>query len=197
MLKLKLGSGDLAHDLAIVETARAAAPGAEIFVDVNCGWSPEQAAEAIPRLPRHGIAFVEQPVARGSLEPWRRLRDLLPESPLPLFADESMQTATDIPALREFVDGVNVKLVKAGGLDRALEAIRAARTAGLRVMLGCMIETSLGITAAAHLAPLVDGIDLDGHLYLAHDPWEGVTFGADGSVQLPDRPGIGCVARPS
>ncbi len=195
VLKLKLGSGDTGHDLRIVATARAAAPGAVIFADVNCGWTPREAAELIPRLPAHGIAFVEQPVGRDSLEPWRELAGLLPNPPLPLWADESAQTAADIGPLREFVSGVNVKLVKAGGLDRALEMITAAREAGLKVMLGCMIETSLGITAAAHLAPLVDGIDLDGHLYLAHDPWRGVEFSPEGRVLMPQRPGIGCVER--
>jgi L-alanine-DL-glutamate epimerase-like enolase superfamily enzyme len=193
VIKLKLGSGDLSFDREIVATARAAAPLTEIFADANCGWSPEQAARIIPELPAWRIACVEQPVGRDvSLEPWRELRARLPRCPLPLVADESAQTAVDVERLRGLADGVNVKLVKAGGLDRAYEMMLAARAAGMSVLLGCMIESSLGVTAAAQLAPLADRLDLDGHLYLDEDDWSGVSFDSTGRLVLPDRPGLGC-----
>jgi len=196
VIKLKLGSGDLAFDREMVAAARAAAPRATLFADANCGWSPKEAAAIIPSLPDWGIAFVEQPVGRDdSLEPWRELRARLPRCPLPLVADESAQTAADVPRLRGLADGVNVKLVKAGGLDLAHTMIVAAHEAGMSVLLGCMIESSLGVTAAAQLAPLADFIDLDGHLYLARDDWSGLTFDPAGRLVLPDRPGLGCVPR--
>ena len=110
-------------------------------------------------------------------------------------ADESAQTAADVPRLLGLADGVNVKLVKAGGIDRAHEMIVAARHAGMSVLLGCMIESSLGVTAAAHLAPLADRIDLDGHLYLANDDWRGLAFDQAGKLLLPDLPGLGCERR--
>ena len=122
------------------------------------------------------------------------LRWLHERSPLPLFVDEGCHLAPDVARLADRVDGVNVKLMKTGGPSEALRLIHAARAHGLSVMLGCMVESSLGITAAAHLAPLVDTLDLDGHWLLAVDPFEGVG-GGEGRLTLPDRPGLGAVPR--
>ena len=195
VIKLKLGSGDLEFDEAIAAAARDAAPDVRMFADANCGWSVADAARIIPRLADAGIEFIEQPVGRDSLDPWRELRRLLPDCPLPLFADESAQSPDDVPRLTGLVDGINVKVVKCGGLDRAREMIARARTHDLRVMLGCMIESSLGITAAAHLAGLADLADLDGHLYLSDDDFAGATYDPHGRLRLPDRPGLGCRER--
>ncbi len=192
VLKLKLGSGDLEHDAAIVSIAREAAPHATLIADVNGGWSPMEAAVMITRLVPHGLALLEQPVThKFGLEPWQELRALLPMSPVPLFADESVQTDEDMPLLVPFVDGVSVKLLKCGGIAKAIMMIEAARVHGKQVLLSCMIESSIGITAAAHLAGLVDYIDLDGHLFLANDDYTGVIFDADGLLHLPEVSGLG------
>ncbi len=191
VLKLKLGSGSADFDEEIVAAARESAPGHRMFADANAGWSAETAAALIPRLVRYGLEFIEQPVGRDSLDGWRELRARLPRCPLPLFADESAQDAADVARLDGLADGVNVKLVKAGGIDRALEMIAAARARRMPVLLGCMIESSLGLTAAAHLAPLADLADLDGHLYLARDDFEGLQITPDGRLVLPEAPGLG------
>ncbi len=194
VLKLKLGSGNLAFDEEIVAQARAAAPEATIFADVNGGWSVPDAAALIPRLATYGLSFVEQPIHhKGGVEAWRELRRLLRQADcvVNLYADESAQTAADIPALAGLVEGVNVKLLKAGSFAGAKRMIQEARAHGLKVMLGCMIESTIGVTAAAHLAPIVDGIDLDGHLYLAEDDYTGIRYSGDGELILPEKHGLG------
>jgi L-alanine-DL-glutamate epimerase-like enolase superfamily enzyme len=120
------------------------------------------------------IQFVEQPMPRGT--PAADLRWLKERSPLPLFADEACHTVLDIPHCTECFHGVNVKLVKAGGVSMALDTLRAAREAGLKTMIGCMIETSILISAAAHLAELADYLDVDGSLLITNDPFAGVTL---------------------
>ncbi len=196
VLKLKLGSGDLNHDAAIVKAAREVAPQATLIADVNGGWSPGDTAAMIPQLAAHGLAMLEQPVThKQGLEPWRELQTLVPESPVPLFADESLQTAEDVPIMAPFVAGVSVKLLKCGGMEGAMATIAAARAHQKQVLLSCMIESSIGITAAAHLAGLVDYIDLDGHCYLANDDFIGVTFDAGGRLHLPAGPGLSVLPR--
>jgi L-alanine-DL-glutamate epimerase-like enolase superfamily enzyme len=123
----------------------------------------------------------------------RQVRDAVP---IPIFADEPVRTAADIPRLAGCVDGVNIKLMKAGGLREGLRMISTARAHGLQVMLGCMVETSLGITAAAHLAPLVDWADLDGNLTVTNDPFHGVRVDR-GRLVLPEGPGLGVTPRSS
>jgi L-alanine-DL-glutamate epimerase-like enolase superfamily enzyme len=142
-------------------------------------------------LAEHGVEFVEQPLPPHDVEGLRFVRD---RSPLPIVADESCLVAADVPRLAGSVDGVNLKLAKCGGLREAHRIVAAARAHGLLVMAGCMVETSLGITAAAHLAPLLDFADLDGAALLADDPMDGATI-AGGAIRLPDRPGLGVVAR--
>jgi len=192
MLKLKLGSGNLDFDEAIVATAREAAPHVVLFGDVNGGWTPREAIKLIPRLARLGLAFLEQPVHHeGGREGWLELCNGLGSERLPLFADESVQNAADVSLLAGLVQGINVKFLKCGGFGGALEMIQTARKFGLQTLLGCMIESSLGVTAAAHLAAAVDWVDLDGHLYLAEDDFEGLKFDSQGRLILPFSAGIG------
>jgi L-alanine-DL-glutamate epimerase-like enolase superfamily enzyme len=197
VLKLKLGSGNIDFDEAIAAYAHEAAPNAKIFADANGGWSVADASTIIPRLLRRDIAFVEQPVhhERGT-DIWRELRSALPSRSMPLFADESAQSAADVDQLAELADGVNVKILKCGGLRQAVTMIERARACRVQVMLGCMIESSIGVTAAAHLAPLADWIDLDGHLYLADDDSMGLNFDDAGELNMPKKPGIGAAIKP-
>ena len=195
VLKLKLGSGDLDHDEGIVSTARAAAPGVTMFADVNGGWTVDETVLMMERLRGYGLMMIEQPVHhRLGLEAWKELRAKLPEDALPLYADESAQNAEDVERLAGLADGVNVKLLKCASFDGGIQMIAAARRQGMGVLLGCMLESSLGTTAAAHLAPWADLVDLDGHLYLADDDYAGITFDEEGRIVMPQGCGIG--ARP-
>lgn len=185
VLKLKLGSVDVQHDLDIVRIAREAAPQATLIADANGGWTVEQAVQLIPQMAALGLSMIEQPVThKEGTAPWSALHTHLPTPPIPIFADESVQTSADVPTMAPFVQGVSVKLLKCATISEALTTIRLARELGKQVLLSCMIESSHGITVAAHLAGLADYIDLDGHLYLANDPGGGVTFDADGRLHL-------------
>jgi L-alanine-DL-glutamate epimerase-like enolase superfamily enzyme len=172
VLKLKLGSPE---DKANLLALREAAPEKRVRVDANEGWkTKEQALEMIEWLATDGfVEFVEQ--ALPSNTPASDLKWLKERSPLPLFADESFHTAADVEHCADCFHGVNGKLCKTGGLTNAVEALRAARAAGLKTMFGCMIETSILITAAAHLAELCDYLDLDGNILITNDPYLGVT----------------------
>ncbi len=196
VLKLKLGSGDLGLDIATVSVARMAAPDAHLLLDVNGGWDLAEAPLMIEKLAEYSPALIEQPIHhRLGADAWEELRALLPGNPPPIFADESVQTVEDVRALADFVDGVNIKLLKSGSFDAAVAMVEAAKKQSLQVLLGCMIETSLGTTAAAHLAPWADWIDLDGHFYVANDDYTGLMYDADGKLMMPNRPGIGAVPR--
>jgi len=190
ILKLKM---DREHHLEMARAVRAVTD-ARLVVDANCAWTEEQAHDLIPALAGLGVEWIEQPLPEEDIEGMRRIRKA---SPLPIFADEPVRTARDIPRLAGCVDGVNLKVMKAGGLRETLRMIAVARAHDLQVMLGCMVETSLGITAAAHLAPLVDWADLDGNLNLVHDPFAGVGVVGQGRLLLPDGPGLGVRQRPS
>lgn len=191
-LKLKAGSGDLQRDLEVARIARESTR-ALIAVDANGGWSIPETVSALPRLFELDITFVEQPISNRDPEDWHLLRRLLPHSGIPLlFADESVFTADDIIMLAGAVDGVNLKLAKCGGIAPARAMISVARALDLRVMLGCMIESSLAIAAAAHLAPLADYVDLDAGLLIRDDPFDGVIL-RQGRVLPTDRPGIGAI----
>jgi L-Ala-D/L-Glu epimerase len=198
VLKLKLGSGDLEFDREIIQTARAAAPGAEIIADVNGGWSVAETVGMLAAAAASGLALVEQPFHHSlGIEGWQELksrRAMEPALPVQVYADESSQNADDVAALAGLVNGVNVKLLKGGSFAGAVRMIATAREHGLGVLLGCMIESSLGITASAHLAPWADFADLDGHLYLADDDFFGVRFDESGLLVMP--PGAGIGARP-
>lgn len=188
ILKIKLGSP---NDEAMVAAIRGAT-SARLRVDVNGGWSREQAATLIPRLARYGLELIEQPLPIGDLEGLRWLR--AQNFGVPLFADESVKTARDVALHAGAVDGVVIKIMKSGGLREAWRAIQTARALGMQVMLSCMIETSVGVTAAAHLAPLCDYVDLDGPLLITNDPFQGVSY-EGARLHLPAGPGLGVVPR--
>lgn len=192
VLKLKLGADGEAVDLARVDAVRAAS-ALPIRVDANAGWSRESAERLLPRLAERGVELCEQPLPAGDLEGLRAL-SRLPKRPA-LFADEGIRTSADIVAHAGLVEGVVIKLAKSGGLRGALRDITLARALGLDVLLSCMIESSVAVTAAAHLAPLCQHVDLDGPLLIDNDPFEGVLH-REGRLILPDRPGLGLVARP-
>ena len=194
LLKLKLGCGDLDRDLELTRLAREEAPRSRLCVDANGAWSPEEAARAMARLRPLDLLFLEQPIpAELGPDGWRELRAALDESAPPLIADESFQSLRDLAWLGDAADGVNIKLAKLGGLAPARRAVFAARDAGLKVLLGCMVESSLAVTAAAHLAPLCDLADLDGHLLIEDDPFVGLAVSGTGEVSLPELPGLGVV----
>lgn len=183
ILKVKLG---FKGDIDVLETVREAYGGV-IRVDANGGWSLKEAMDRFPFLISQGVEFVEQPLPKGERKGLKALRDRFS---LPIFVDEDAVGVEDVPGLAGVVDGINVKLMKCGGLRRALRMIKEAREGDLKVMLGCMIETSVGITAAAHLASTADYLDLDGNLLVEDDPFEGVKC-INGRLLLPDAPGLG------
>ncbi|HEU5374213.1 MAG TPA: dipeptide epimerase [Ktedonobacteraceae bacterium] len=187
ILKIKVGTrNDVANLKAIREVSNAV-----IRVDANTAWTPKEAVRAINELAEYNIEFVEQPVQPHDLAGLKYVREHVP---LPIITDESSITVEDIPRVAECTDGINIKLMKCGGLRHALKMIHVARAHNLSIMLGCMIESSLAITAAAHLSPLVDYADLDGHLLVDNDPYSGVQV-EHGKLVLPDGPGLGVVAR--
>ena len=187
MFKVKMGSKD---DQRVLETVRSVTDR-PVRVDANEGWTLEDALSRLDWLQKMGVELVEQPLPAEQLEESAELRR---QSPLPLFADESVHRAADIPRLAEAFDGINIKLMKCGGLGEALRMIHVARAHGMKIMLGCMVESSMAITAAAHLAPLVDYVDLDGNLLVDNDPFIGATI-EDGRLVLPDGPGLGVSRR--
>ena len=187
ILKVKLGTK---HDLDIVKAIRDVS-GAVIRVDANAAWTAKEAIQKITALAPYNIEFVEQPVAAHDLKGLKLVHDNVP---MPVIADESCVVVEDVPRVAECVDGINIKLMKCGGIRNALKMIHVARAHSLSVMIGCMIESSLAITAAAHLTPLVDYADLDGHLLIENDPYEGVRV-EQGKLILPDGPGLGVQER--
>ena len=188
VLKIKLGTS---WDERIVRVVREMEPKKVLRVDANAAWTPKSALRIIPLLQELGVEFVEQPLPPEDLEGMRFVRE---RSSLPIVADESCLVAADIPKLAGVVDGINIKLAKCGGLREALRMIATARAHGMLVMAGCMIESSLGITAAAHFAPLLDCVDLDGAALVANDPYIGASIDG-GRVALPGGPGLGVTTR--
>ncbi len=187
-LKLKLGGGD-GLDVERVRAVRAVTDR-PLQVDVNEWWSLDEALEALPQLAELGVEYCEQPLRAGD-EGGRVLRE---RSPVPVYVDEDCHTLADVARCAEIAHGINIKLAKSGGIREAIRMAHAARALGLGVMLGCMIESGLGIAAGCCVAPLCDHVDLDGNLLLAEDPCPGVAF-VDG-VQLPsDEPGLGVRGR--
>ncbi len=183
ILKVKLGTD---RDREILRALREATDK-EIRVDANGGWTLKQAIAMLPVLREFGVTVLEQPLAPHELD---GLGQIARRADIPIIADESCRTAVDIPPLVGRVDGINIKLAKCGSLREAIRMVAVARAHGMLVMVGCMIESSIGITAAAHLAPLVDIVDLDGAALLANDPFVGAGI-AGGQVTLPDGPGLG------
>ena len=188
VLKIKLGTD---RDEQIIRTVRDAAPDKILRVDANAAWNPKSALRMIEILRELAVEYVEQPLPPHDVDGLRFVRE---RSPLPVIADESCVVAADIPRLVGVVDGINIKLSKCGSLREALRMIATARAHNMMVMAGCMIETSLGITAAAHFAPLLDFADFDGAALLADDPYVGATI-AGGRIQIPSGPGLGVVRK--
>jgi L-Ala-D/L-Glu epimerase len=183
-LKVKVGG---AEDLARLEAVRAESDAA-LRVDANEGWTLEQARDLLPALMELGVELVEQPFPADDLDSFRALRELSPRPPV--VVDEGCHDLGDVARCAGYADAINVKLAKCGGLREAVRMVHAARALGLRTMLGCMIESELGIAPAAHIASLFDWVDLDGHLLLADRPFAGLEL-IDGRV-LPGRdPGLG------
>ncbi|MCX5800636.1 MAG: dipeptide epimerase [Candidatus Eisenbacteria bacterium] len=187
VLKIKVGTD---RDEFVLDAIRSVTDKT-LRVDANCAWTPREAVVKISRLEKFGIEFVEQPIAPGDAHGLRFVRENVA---VPVIADESVRTSRDIEALIGAVDGINIKLMKCGGLREALKMIHVARAVGMKVMLGCMVESSVGITAAAHLSPAVDYADLDGNLLLAKDPFSGVGV-RQGKLVLPSEPGLGVRAQ--
>jgi L-alanine-DL-glutamate epimerase-like enolase superfamily enzyme len=184
-VKLKLGGGD-GHDVERVRAVRAAAADVSLRVDANEAWSIDEALEVVPELAALRVECVEQPLPAGDPD-GPRLKDA---SPLPVYVDEDCRTVADVAACAQRAHGINVKLAKSGGIREALRMIHAGRAVGLGVMIGCMLESTLGIAAACTVAGLCDLVDLDGNLLIDGDPWAGVEL-VDG-VQVPsDAPGLG------
>src|SRR3954462_15131860 len=183
-LKLKLGARD-GRDVDRVRAVREAT-NAPLQVDVNEYWTLDEALDSLPQLAELGVEYCEQPLPAGDPDGAR----LKAESPIPVYLDEDCHRLQDVAACAERAHGINIKLAKSGGIREAVRMAHAARALGLGVMLGCMIESGLGIAAAAQIASLCDHVDLAGNLLLAGAPWPGVEF-TDGVQRASDRPGLG------
>jgi len=192
IIKIKLG-GDREEEIV---AAIRAATNAKLRVDANAGWSREHALQIIPRLAEYDLEFVEQPLAADDAEGyfWLKEKLRLRRVKVPIFADETAMTSKDVANLAGAVDGVVVKLMKTEGIREALRTIHTARAHDMQIMVSCMVESSVGVTAAAHLAPLCDYADLDGPLLIKNDPYSGLKY--DGAkLSLPEGAGLGLVRR--
>lgn len=184
VVKVKMGVG---HDKETVEALRKHSDVA-ICVDANQGWTNKrQALDMCKWLADQNCLFVEQPMPKEMIKETAWVRE---RSPLPLIADEFLQRLPDVVRAAEAYDGINIKLMKSTGMHEAYKMAVLARGLGMKVMLGCMTETSCAVTAAAQLSPMVDWADLDGNLLIANDRFDGIKI-VDGKVTIPDRPGIG------
>ncbi|MEK7722967.1 MAG: dipeptide epimerase [Acidobacteriota bacterium] len=184
ILKIKVG---LDNDKEIIETIREITDK-PLYVDANEGWKTrEKALESVKWLKDKNIVFIEQPMPAEQFEDTKWLRD---HSEIPLIADESVHHLSDVPKLAEAFDGINIKLMKSAGLREATRMIYAARGTNMKVMMGCMIETAVGISAAAQLSPLLDYCDLDGNVLISNDPFEGCR-NIKGKMELTEKTGLG------
>jgi L-alanine-DL-glutamate epimerase-like enolase superfamily enzyme len=184
ILKVKVG---LSTDEPTIEAVRSVTKK-PLRVDANEGWTDkEEAVRKINWLEKQGVEFIEQPMPAAMIEETRWVRSRVH---LPIIADEACERPTDIAKLRDAYDGINVKLDKCGGVLEAFRMIQMAKALGMRTMLGCMVSSSVTVTAAAHLSPLVDYADLDGNLLIANDPYRGVRV-VKGKLTLPNKPGLG------
>jgi len=184
VLKVKVG---LKTDEPTIEAIRSVTKK-PLRVDANEGWTDkEEAVRKINWLEKQGVEFIEQPMPAEMIEETKWVRSRVH---IPVIADEACQHASDIPKLKEAFDGVNVKLDKSGGMLEAYRMLQIAKALGMKTMLGCMISSSVSVTAAAHLSPLVDFADLDGNLLISNDPFHGVRV-VNGKLVLPSKPGLG------
>lgn len=189
ILKVKIGTD---RDEEMLRVIREEAPDKVLRVDANTAWTLKRAIAALPMLIEHRVELLEQPMAPGDLDGMRILRKA---SPLPIVADEACRTLADVPRLVGAVDGINIKLSKCGSLREAIRMVHCARAHGMSVMIGCMLESTLGVAAAVQLAPLADWIDLDGAELVADDPFEGPGLLPDGTLRFNAEPGLGVSVR--
>jgi L-alanine-DL-glutamate epimerase-like enolase superfamily enzyme len=187
LLKIKL---DRETDISIVRMIKEST-GARVTVDANCGWTREEAVEKLGALAEIGVELAEQPVAADDIEGLAWVRE---RTSVPIFADESCPTSADIPRVGHAIDGIVIKLMKCGGLIEAVKMAGMAKERGLSTLIGCMMETSLSLTAAAHISPLMDYADLDSGLLLTRDPYAGMRI-ERGRMILPDARGLGVEPR--
>jgi len=191
ILKIKL-AGD-GQDMARLAAIRAARPEVKLRVDANAGWKAEDAVVLVRELERFDLEMIEQPVEKEDIAGMGIVQAF---TKIPIVADESVQTLADVEALAKAgVRGINIKLMKSGGLTPAVAMLKRSNELGLRVMLGCMIETSIGTTAMAHLAGMAEWLDLDAPVLISNDPFDGMTFDDSAEVMIPDRPGIGAILK--
>ena len=182
--KIKLGTD---QDLALIQALRGATHK-PFRVDINGGWSAGKTLEMIPKLMDFGVEMVEQPLTAND---WVGMQKLVKEAQLPIFADESCVRETDVKRCEPYFNGIVIKLMKCGGITPALNMIAQARKAKLKVMAGCMVESSVGISAICQLAPLFDCLDVDGALFLQKDIAHGASLNAKGDIVYSDLPGLG------
>ncbi|MCB0800235.1 MAG: dipeptide epimerase [Bacteroidales bacterium] len=189
-LKIKMGRD---NDKEMIDVVRSVTD-VPVFVDVNQGWKDrEYALEMAHYLNERGALFIEQPMPKEQIDDIAWLTE---RSPLPIVADEALQTVEQLLDMKGIYNGINIKLMKCGGMDAAYKMITMARQMGMKVLIGCMTETSCAVSAAAQLSPLVDWADLDGNLLISNDIYDGMTV-VDGRIVLPDRPGIGIIEKKS
>ncbi len=183
LYKIKLGT---AEDIQIVKALRAKSDA--IFrVDANCAWTVDETLKNAKELLKMNVEFIEQPLPA---EDWEGMKTLHSQSPLPLIADESCIVEADVKKCHSYFHGVNVKLMKCGGLTPALRMINEAKSSGLKVMVGCMTESSIGISAIGQLLPQLDYVDMDGFLLVENDPGRGPWI-ESGLIKMPEKPGTG------
>ena len=182
LLKIKLGGGKDEETLTIIRKHT----DKLLRVDANCGWNKEEAARKSEWLAKNGVEFIEQPLDRDDLEGYQWLRE---RSALPIILDESVQNYEDFEKFEGAAHGVNIKLMKMGGMCESLKIMHRAKQSGLKIMIGCLIESAVSITAAVHLSPLADYLDLDGNILISEDPCEGV-HAYKGKIDLPQIPGL-------
>lgn len=189
ILKLKVGTPG---DEELLRIVREEAPHARIRIDANTGWQLKEAVARLPLFEELGVELIEQPFKAHEIDAMRHLRE---RSSIPIVADESCRTLADIAPLIGAADVINIKLEKCGSLREAVRMVHAARAHGMGVMLGCMVTSTLGIAAAAQLAPMVDYVDLDGAALLADDPFTGPGMRGDGTMVLNEEPGLGVTSQ--
>jgi L-alanine-DL-glutamate epimerase-like enolase superfamily enzyme len=186
IIKVKLGSED---DVACIAAIRAARPDAKIRIDANAAWSPEEAVRRIEDLAPYDLELIEQPTPKSDIA---GMGFVQARTDIPVVADESVQTLANVEALAAAgVRGINLKLMKVGGISPGVQMLRRAEELGLRIMLGCMVETSLGTTAMAHLSGFAEWVDLDAPLLIANDPFVGLRYNDQIMIEMPHLPGIG------
>jgi L-Ala-D/L-Glu epimerase len=188
IIKVKLGSEDDESRLAAIRAVR---PDARLRVDANAGWTRDEAVRSVRDLEKFDLEMIEQPLVKNDIE---GLGVIQSTTSIPIVADESVQTMEDVERLGNAgVQGINLKLMKVGGLTPALRIVHRASELGMKIMLGCMIETSIGTTAMAHLAGMAEWFDLDAPMLISNDPFQGIQYDAHANFSVPDRPGIGVI----